>query len=76
MKLISDTDDNVTNLISNFDDSVDYMNLYDADRKFIDNHLQITKNVSQEIKKKQKNCQIVRNGIESTKLESPSLIFA
>ena len=36
------------------------MNLCDADRKFIDNHLQITKNVSKEIEKKtkkQSNCE-------------------
>ena len=55
---ISDIDDNVSNLIFNFDDSIDYMNLCDADRKFIDNHLQITKNVSKGIeKKKQSNCE-------------------
>ena len=56
----SDTDDNVSNLISNFDDSIDYLNLCDADRKFISNHLPITKNVSEEIekeKKKQSNCE-------------------
>ena len=50
----SDTDDNVSNLISNFDDSIDYLNLCDADRKFIGNHLQITKNVSEEIEKEKK----------------------
>ena len=42
---ISDVDDNVS-ISNNFDDSIDYMNLCDADRKFIDNYLQITKNVS------------------------------
>ena len=30
------------------------MNLCNAERKFIDNHLQITKNVSKEIEKKNK----------------------
>ena len=51
---ISDIDDNVSNLINKFDESIDYMNLCNADRKFIDNHLQITKNVSKEIEKKNK----------------------
>ena len=32
---ISDIDDNVIYLVNNFDDSIDYMNLCDADRKFI-----------------------------------------
>ena len=40
---ISDIHDNVSNLINN---------LCDADRKFIDNNLQITRNVSKEIEKK------------------------
>ena len=48
---VSDIDDNVSNL-NNSDDCIDYMNLCDADRKFIDNHLKITKNVSKEIEKK------------------------
>ena len=50
---ISDTND-VINLINNFDGYIDHMNLCDADRKFIDNHLEITKNVSKEIEKKTK----------------------
>ena len=57
---ISDIDDNVSNLINNFDNSIDYMNLCDADRKFIDNYLQINKNISKEIEKKtkkQSNCE-------------------
>ena len=48
---VSDIDDNVSNL-NNSDDFIDYMNLCDADRKFIDNHLKITKNISKEIEKK------------------------
>ena len=48
---VSDIDDNVSNL-NNSDEFIDYMNLYDADRKFIDNHLKITKNISKEIEKK------------------------
>ena len=50
----SHIDENVSNLSNNFDDSFDYMNLCDADRKFIDSHLQITKKVSKEIEKKTK----------------------
>ena len=49
---ISDIDDNASNLIKNFDDFIDYMNLCDADRKFIDNHLEIAKNIGKEIEKK------------------------
>ena len=48
---VSDIDDNVSNL-NIFDNFIDYMNLCDADRKFIDNHLKITENVSKEIEKK------------------------
>ena len=46
---ISDTDDS---LINNLDDSINYMNLCDAERKFIDNHLKITKKVSKKLRKK------------------------
>ena len=53
---ISDTDDS---LINNLDDYINYMNLCDAERKFIDNHLKITKKVSKKIEKK--NIQIVSN---------------
>ena len=45
----SGMDDNVSNLINDFNDSIDYMNWCDADRKFIDNRSQINKNVSKEI---------------------------
>ena len=60
----------------NFDDSIDCMHLCDADRKFIDNHLQITKNESKEIEKKnKKKIQIVSNGIENCKLGLLPLIL-
>ena len=73
---ITDIDDNVSNLINKFDESIDYVNLCNADRNFIDNHLHITKNVSKEIeKKKQKNSQIVSNGIKSAKLGLLPLIL-
>ena len=62
-----DTEDKIGNVITIFDDPIDYMKLCSDDQKLVNNYLKMMKDISKRTDKRKKNSQIVSRGIKRAK---------